>query len=565
MSLGALVLKLGIRKPAIKFERATKKPTESQMETLLSIMRKNRGTEYGKRYGFDSIMTISDYQKQVPIVKYEDIRDYIDKIVEGKKNVLTAEHPVMFAQTSGTTGKPKYIPITPTCRKRQHSDIARTWVYNLLADHPDFTSGKIVSLVSPAVEGYTESGIPFGSTSGSIYRDMPAIVHKAYAVPYEAFEISNYQAKYYAIMRLGLEQTVSLVCSANPSSILKMCEKANEFSEDIIRDIHDGTLSQEYEIDSNIRKHLAKSLKPNPARSDFLEQIRSRRNGILKPADYWPHLTLIGCWKGGTVGHYIQKFPQWFDPDGVRQIPVRDWGYLASEVRGSIPVSDEGSAGVLTIATNFFEFVEVENIVSNPDSPSSWAFLTTEHLVDGKEYYIFITTTGGLYRYDMNDIVRVEGYHNYTPQIVFVRKGRGMTNITGEKVSVDQIIDAIGYASERTNAIASHFKAEADAEESRYVFRVEFIEHINEDIGRGFLINLDEYLKSINIEYKAKRDSMRLASPVLHVMREGWYEYGRRQLSENGSRTFQIKTQVLSAVTLKMLDIKHQLEQVVEI
>ncbi len=565
MSLGALILKMGTRRSAVKFERATKKPTETQREKLRSIIRKNQDTEYGKRYGFDSIVTVSDYQRQVPVVKYEDISDDVDKVVEGKKNVLTAETPVMFAQTSGTTGKPKYIPITPTCRRRQHGDVARTWVYNLLMDHPDFASGKIVSLVSPAIEGYTESGIPFGSTSGSIYRDMPAIIHKAYAIPYEAFEISNYQAKYYAIMRLGLEQSVSLICSANPSSILKMCEKANEFSEDIIRDIHDGTLSDEYEIDTNVRKHLAKSLKPNPERSDFLEKIRSRRNGILKPADYWPRLSLIACWKGGTVGHYLEKFPRWFDPDGVRQIPVRDWGYLASEVRGSIPISDEGSAGILTIATNFFEFVEVEDLISNPQSPSSWTFMTTEHLEDGKEYYIFITTTGGLYRYDMNDIVRVEGYHNSTPQIVFVRKGRGMTNITGEKVSVDQIIDAIGYASEKTNAIASHFKAEADAEQSRYVFRVEFIESISEELGRDFLISLDEYLKSINIEYKAKRDSMRLARPVLHVMREGWYEHGRRQLVENGSRTFQIKTQVLSAITLQMVDIKRQLEQVIEI
>lgn len=565
MALGALILKMGTQRSAVKFERATKKPIETQREKLRSIIRKNKDTEYGKRYGFDSIVTVSDYQRQVPVVKYEDISDDVDKVVEGKKNVLTAEMPVMFAQTSGTTGKPKYIPITPTCRRRQHGDVARTWVYNMVVDHPEFASGKIVSLVSPAVEGYTESGIPFGSTSGSIYRDMPAIVHKSYAIPYEAFEISNYQAKYYAIMRIGIEQAVSLICSANPSSILKMCEKANEFSEDIIRDIHDGSLSDEYEIDTNIRKHLAKTLKPNPARSDFLEKIRSRQNGILKPADYWPRLSLIACWKGGTVGHYLEKFPRWFNPDGIRQIPVRDWGYLASEVRGSIPVTDEGSAGILTISTNFFEFVKVEDLMSNPQSTSSWTFLTVEHLEDGKEYYIFITTTGGLYRYDMNDIVRVEGYHNSTPQIVFVRKGRGVTNITGEKVSVDQIIDAIGYASEKTNAIASHFKAEADAEQSRYVFRVEFIEHISEELGRDFLISLDEYLMSINIEYKAKRDSMRLARPVLHVMREGWYEHGRRQLIENGSRTFQIKTQVLSAVTLQIGDIKRQLEQVIEI
>jgi hypothetical protein len=140
-----------------------------------------------------------------------------------------------------------------------------------------------------------------------------------------------------------------------------------------------------------------------------------------------------------------------------------------------------------------------------------------------------------------------------------------MTNITGEKLSVDQIIDAIGYASEHTGAIASHFKAEADVDNSRYVLRVEFIEHITEDQGRDFLRCVDDYLKHINIEYKSKRESMRLANPVLHVMREGWYEHGRKQLVESGRRAFQAKTQILSPVKLKTIEIKPELEQVIEI
>ena len=87
---------------------------------------------------------------------------------------------------------------------------------------------------------------------------------------------------------------------------------------------------------------MEKRLKPNEKKAKFLERAREKRKGILKPVDYWPGLCLIGCWKGGTVGHYVQKFPQWFNPNGDRQIPVRDWGYLSSEARGSIPVSDGG-------------------------------------------------------------------------------------------------------------------------------------------------------------------------------------------------------------------------------
>jgi len=218
----------------------------------------------------------------------------------------------------------------------------------------------------------------------------------------------------------------------------------------------------------------------------------------------WPNLSLITCWKGGTVGHYIEKFPQWFNPDGDRNIPIRDWGYLSSEARCSIPLSDDGSAGALAVTTNFYEFVDVAQQQQNPDRPDQWDYLTADQLKDRGEYYIFITTMGGLYRYDINDIVRVEGYYNNTPRITFVRKGRDMTNITGEKLSANQVIDATHRAAAQTGVTALHFRAEVDLDQSRYIINVEFAEDIPQDMGRDFLINFDENLKHINIEYKGE-------------------------------------------------------------
>ena len=106
--------------------------------------------------------------------------------------------------------------------------------------------------------------------------------------------------------------------------------------------------------------------------------------------------------------------------------------------------------------------------------------------------------------------VRVTGRYNNTPQVVFLRKGRGMTNITGEKVSVNQVINVIQNAAQKTGTVASHFKAEADTEKSRYVLRVEFSSAVSDDAQRQFLRQADEEMKAINIEYKAKRESMRL-------------------------------------------------------
>ncbi len=123
MSLEATLIKIGTKQAAVRYELATLHPAEMQAQKLLSIVRKNEGTEYGKRYGFSSIRNISDYQKQVPVIKYEDIRDDVERVVAGEKNILTAENPVMFARTSGTMGKAKYIPVTPTCQNREHRNV----------------------------------------------------------------------------------------------------------------------------------------------------------------------------------------------------------------------------------------------------------------------------------------------------------------------------------------------------------------------------------------------------------------------------------------------------------
>ena len=563
MPLNAYIISLITGSAAKRFEVLTQDPVRIQQEKLLAIVQKNADTEYGQRYGFSSIFSVADYQRRVPVIDYEDIRVDMNRTVAGEKNIFTAEDPVMFAQTSGTTGEPKYIPVTPTCQGREHKDQMRTWLFYAQRTHPDLFNSKVVSLVSPAVEGYTSSGLPYGSTSGHIYKNMPRLVRKVYSIPYEVFEIADYQAKYYAIMRIAIEHDVRFLATANPSSILKLCEKANAFSEDFIRDIRDGTLSHSVTIEDEIRRMIEQRLRPNLHRARFLEQCRNRRNGTLLPGDFWPKLSLIGCWKGGTVGHYLDKFPALFDPDGRRPVPVRDWGYLSSEARGSVPLSDEGSQGVLTVATNFYEFVEADEVMAHSNDSGAWNFLTADQLEQGKDYYIFITTTGGLYRYDINDIITVTGYYHATPQIAFLRKGRGMTSLTGEKVSVNQIIKCFQAASKATGAMPAHFKAEADENKARYIFRVEFSMAEDEATQKRFLVSLDNELKEANIEYQAKRNSGRLNAPLLHVMREGWYERSRREQAAKGKRMFQAKTEVLSPIKAPTGVIKPELETVV--
>ncbi len=531
------------KKGAARFEAATKEPAKAQEALLQQRMQKNRDTEYGREYGFAEVTDRRSYAERVPVVDYEAIRERIDRVTSGAENILTAENPILFAQTSGTTGKPKFIPVTPTCRS---GGGMTTWLHYIKRDHPGAFKGKIFSIVSPAVEGHTDGGLPYGSTSGMIVKEMPKVVQGIYAVPYPAFEIHEYESKYYALLRFGLAENVTFMATANPSSILKLAEMADTMADRLIKDIHDGTLDSSEDISTEIRDELAPRLGRDPERAKFLEKCRAKRSGKLLPIDYWPEMALLGCWKGGTVGSYIERLREWYDPDKQGMVPVRDPGYLASEARMSIPVTDHGAGGVLTLHNNVFEFVSADEIDDNPEAQERWSFLGAEELEIGSQYYVFITTSGGLYRYDINDVIeRVDTYNN-APVVVFRRKGRGMTNLTGEKLSVNQVIEAVEKAGTELGHDVAHFKAEPDIAQSRYVFKIE-APGLAKEQRTGLLVAIDRSLGELNIEYLAKRGSGRLKAPVLEVMKNGWYDRGKQAMAAEGKRLFQAKTVLLDA------------------
>lgn len=553
--LASWAVSLTGKQAAARFDRAIRSVAETQTRKLREILQRNAQTEYGREFSFASVNSLAEYARAVPVVAYEDIATRVERMTRGERGVLTAEDPVMFARTSGTTGKPKYIPVTPTCRGRDHADQMRTWLYHAQADHRGLFRGRVLSLVSPAVEGRTPADIPFGSTSGAIYRDTHGLIRRTYLVPYAVFEAEGYEAKYYVLMRLGLVANVTFLVTANPSSIAKLCEFTQEHVEDLIRDVRDGTLRSDLDLSPATRSAVEARCRPAPQRARTLEGLRDRRNGKLLPADFWPELGLIGCWKGGTVGSYVARFPEWFDPDGARAQPVRDMGYLSSEARGSIPLSDEGSAGVLTVATNVYEFVEAEQVELHPDEPEKWDFVGAHELDAPREYYVYVTTTGGLYRYDINDVVRVEGFHEQAPLITFQRKGRGMTSLTGEKLSVNQVIDAVTEAARATGIVLAHFRALADVGHARYVFQVEPERELAAGEGQKLLQQIETRLASQNIEYEGKRKSQRLEAPELQVMKPGWYARGKET---QGQRLFQAKTVVLEPKEAEEFSIRSQ-------
>ena len=238
------------------------------------------------------------------------------------------------------------------------------------------------------------------------------------------------------------------------------------------------------------------------------------------------------------MGLYLKELPRYFGP-----VPVRDFGYLASEMRGSVPVTDEGAGGVLAVNANFYEFIPKEDIGKNEKR-----VLLCDRLEKGKEYFIVITTPGGLYRYNIDDIIRVDGFFNKTPIIEFVQKGLNVTSVTGEKLYESQVVEAVNEAVGRNNLSVKFFTASIEwGKPPRYIFLVEFDANPPLDKKRALLQAIEDQLSSLNVEYQTKRKSGRLGHPALKVVKEGEFERYRVEKVKEGRHDGQFKTPELTA------------------
>jgi hypothetical protein len=391
-------------------------------------------------------------------------------------------------------------------------------------------------MVSPAIEGYTPLGLPIGSASGLAYKQLPKMVRAGHAIPYIVSEIHDYDRRYFVTARLALGARVSYIGTPNPSTLIRLVETGEKHQEALIRAIHDGTLGVDLPDQPAIANQVAAHLKPDPERSRFLTDVLARV-GFLRPADCWPDLTLLACWLGGSVGTQARKLIPYYG-----DVPIRDLGYKASEGNFTLPYRDHTPSGILALQTNYYEFIPEDALdVSQPP------VLSSHELEGGKRYAILLTTAAGLYRYDINDIVEVTGFYRKTPLLAFIRKGQDMTSITGEKMHVNHILLALDQVREKYNlSIVEQFRIVPDFEESCYDIYVEFNTDASHDLLRDEVIPaLDRALDQVNVEYAQKRNSGRLQSPRLHLMRPGWAEDERRQFVATGKRDTQYKWQIL--------------------
>lgn len=524
-------LELSARRAYQVFHHSTRDPGQAQRELLERILSLNAHTVFGRRHGFERLRGLAEYASAVPIHDYEALRPLVERHLHGEANVLTAEPVTMFAMTSGTTGEPKYIPVTPEVDRRS-SGLMRMWLYGCLRSHPTCFDDGTAAIASPAVESHSPSGIPCGNVSGRIQARIPRFIKGSYVVPYEAMCIPDYEERYRAMARFLYARPPSALGTPNAATLLRIAQVASEHSESLIRGIHDGTLG--WGDDRADLDPLRTMLTADPDLARDLERVHAR-TGSLRPRDAWRSLQLIGCWLGGSAGIQVGLLREQYG-----DVVMRDLGYLASEGRMSLPLEDGTAAGVLALDQAFYEFIPVDAW----GEPRGEAVDCTA-LEDGEEYSILLTTFGGLYRYDINDIVRVSGWHQKTPRIEFVRKGKDMVNLQGEKLHVNHLLRAVDAVHEELGLRLRDYRLCPRPEGQGYLFQLEAPEGFGkEELGQLSDV-LDRTLGEQNREYQQKRESRRLEPIQVQRMAPGWRERSTRRLLERGRSDVQFKWRYL--------------------
>ena len=264
-----------------------------------------------------------------------------------------------------------------------------------------------------------------------------------------------------------------------------------------------------------------------------LEKVINK-TGSLFPKDFWPEHCLLGNWTGGSMASYLRHYPSFYGT-----MPVRDVGLIASEGRMTIPLEDNTPSGVLDITTHFFEFIPEDE----KDSPNPTVLLPHE-LVEGRNYFILFTTSYGLYRYDIHDVVRCTGFFNKTPMLQFLNKGSYFSNLTGEKISEYQITGSMAEILrelDRTLNIYSIAPVWSD-EQPFYGLFVESGDVPGTDVANRLASLLENKLRKINIEYDSKRESLRLGPIKPFILKPGtWQTWDRERLKKTGGTLEQYK------------------------
>ena len=319
----------------------TKHPMQMQQALLAEIIKKNHTTTFGIQHGFEKISNYADFCQSVPVAEYESIRSFIEAEIVRDEKSLTDELPIIYVRTSGTSGRPKDIPLTQThlaALKRIH----RMAVANQYRLCPTAFTGSILAITSPALEGELSNGKCYGSASGVVSESTSALVREKFIVPDVVLTISNSRIKYLLILRLALSRSdITHIACANPSTLLTLVQLYHEHASELIGSLKLGGFFLADQVPQAVWENLVSQLIPQPKRAAQLAALQHQVEPV-RLIDLWPQLRLVVTWTCASAGVAARALRKELPPP----VLVLELGYLSSEFRGTITLGRRSGSGL---------------------------------------------------------------------------------------------------------------------------------------------------------------------------------------------------------------------------
>ena len=458
--------KLFARYVVFKNNQWIKSPIRAQEKTLKQLINQAKNTQFGIDHSFDQITGYEAFKEQVPIRDYEGIRLYIDQILDGKEDVLWPGKPIYFSKTSGTTSGAKYIPITKESMPT-HIQAARdallTYIHT--TGKTAFINGKQIFLQGSPTLG-EKAGIALGRLSGIVAHYVPSYLQKNRMPSWETNCIEDWEEKVEAIVKETLPEEMTLI-GGIPSWVQMYFEKINR-----------QTKKKVSEVFPKFSLFVYGGVNFEPYRAVF-------KNLIGKQVDT------------------IELFPA-------------SEGFFAYQ-------DQQNEEGLLLLLNNgiFYEFIPVDEFGS--ENPARYSLAEVK---EGINYVLILSTTAGLWGYNIGDTVRFVSTKPY--RLLVTGRVKHFISAFGEHVIGKEVETAMKRATAGTAIRINEFTVAPQVAPKEglpyHEWLIEF--DVEPDDFQTFAKNLDAAMEAQNVYYKDLIQGNVLRCLVITpVVRNGFQAY----------------------------------------
>ncbi|KAL2547263.1 Indole-3-acetic acid-amido synthetase GH3.17 [Forsythia ovata] len=452
-------------------EDLTTNANQVQQQVLKEILTQNANTEYLKAF-LDGHATMNIFKNKVPVVNYEDIVPYIERIANGEPSDIISAQPITELLTSSGTsgGQPKMMPSTAQELER------KAFFYNILVPVMNtyvegLDEGKAMYLLFIKPEISTPAGLVARPVLTSYYkssnfRDRPFNKFNVYTSPDETILCPDSKQSMYCQLLCGLVQRTEVlrVGAVFASAFLRAIKFLEDHWQELCLNIRTGQLS-DWITDPSCKNAMSLILsKPMPGLADLIEHECSGISweGIIRKL--WPRTKYVEVIVTGSMAQYISTLEFYSGgPPLVSTMYASSECYFGINLKPLCKPCDVSYTLLPNMA--YFEFLPFiedheekiqDEVCCNGKSDlksgineEEWVKSETVDLVNvkvGHYYELVVTTFTGLYRYRVGDILMVTGFHNSAPQFRFVQRRNVVLSIDTDKTSEEDLLKAVTEA-----------------------------------------------------------------------------------------------------------------------